>query len=168
MKKNVVLVGLMGAGKTSVGQELAQKLSYEFWDTDAIIEQTQGVKISEIFKTKGEVFFRELEKATIAKISQEEKKVISTGGGSLEQIENLKNLKKNGLTVYLKASPETLFSRVITETHRPLLQTENPLAKLEELLEKREKNYLLSDIIVLTENKTIDEIANEIIEVFND
>ncbi len=168
MKKNIVLVGLMGAGKTSVGQELARKLNADFIDTDEVIEKKTGAKISEIFKNKGEVFFRELEKNTIAEIVNEANKVISTGGGSLENLENLNNLKKNGVVIYLKTTPEVLFERIKLETHRPLLHTENPLQKLKDLLEKREKNYLLSDIIVLTENKTVEQITNEIIEVFND
>lgn len=167
MKKNLVLVGLMGAGKTTVGHLLAEKMQYEFLDTDAIIEQEQGVLISAIFAQKGEAFFRQIESDVIKKVSDFSEKIISTGGGACEKDENIKALKKNSILVYLQASPDILFERIKNQNHRPLLQTENPLSKLQELLNKREKNYLQSDIIMTTENKKLEQIVEEIIEVYN-
>ena len=112
MKKNLVLVGLMGAGKTTVGHLLAEKMQYEFLDTDAIIEQEQGVLISAIFAQKGEAFFRQIESDVIKKVSDFSGKIISTGGGACEKDENIKALKKNSILVYLQASPDILFERI--------------------------------------------------------
>ena len=166
--KNIVLVGLMGAGKSSVGMKLADLLTYEFLDTDNIIETQQGQSINDIFATHGELSFRKLENSVISDLGNLENKIISTGGGSVENIENLNVLKVNGFIVYLKASPEGLFERIKNQTNRPLLQNENPLNTLQILLERREKNYLLADYVVDTMGKDVDAVAREIIKVYNE
>ena len=166
--KNIVLIGLMGAGKSSVGMKLADLLTYEFLDTDNIIETQQGQSINDIFATHGELSFRKLENSVISDLGNLENKIISTGGGSVENIENLNVLKVNGFIVYLKASPEGLFERIKNQTNRPLLQNENPLNTLQILLERREKNYLLADYVVDTMGKDVDAVAREIIKVYNE
>lgn len=166
--KNIVLVGLMGAGKTSVGKKLADILKCEFLDVDNIIEIEQNRTISNIFSTDGEAFFRKLENNTISALAKLENKVISTGGGSVENIDNLNILKTSGFVVYLKATAECLHERIKTETHRPLLQNANPLNTLQTLLKKREKNYLLADYVIDTMGKDITAITDEIIKAYNE
>ena len=165
MEKNIVLVGLMGAGKTTVGEGLAKKYNLVFTDIDKVIEINAGTSISNIFATQGEGHFRNLEKEAVLTLSNKNGRVISTGGGALENEENLINLKNNGILVYLKTSPEVLYERVKSQHNRPLLQNENPHETLKELLKKREKNYLKSDIIIETDNKSIEQIISEIGEL---
>ena len=165
MGKNIVLVGLMGAGKTSVGRLLAEKFGLDFIDVDEYIETTAGMKISDIFSRYGESKFRELEKNAILNLSQNNDKIISTGGGALEDESNIKNLQANGIMIYLKATPERLFERIKGQNHRPLLKNEKPLETLKELLKKREKNYLKADIIIETDQKSTDETVRKIGEI---
>lgn len=166
--KNIVLIGLMGAGKSSVGKKLSQLSDYDFVDTDDLIEKKLGLTISEIFAQRGESFFRELEASVILDLSSQEKLIISTGGGSLQNPLNLENLKQNGFLVYLKTTPESLYGRIKNEKHRPLLCNDNPLATLKELLIKREEQYLQADFTIDTTDKDIDEITNEILKVYNE
>lgn len=165
MGKNIVLVGLMGAGKTSVGRLLAEKFGLDFIDIDEFIEINSKMSVSEIFSKYGEGWFRELEKDAIIVISKKNGSVVSTGGGALENEENLKNFQKNGTLIYLKTSPQILFERVKKQNNRPLLQNENPLETLKILLKKRENNYLKADIIIETDKKTKEEIVKEIGEI---
>lgn len=162
--KNICLTGLMGSGKSTVGAILAQKLGMEFVDIDNEIETKTGLKISEIFSQKGENFFRKVETEILKSFAKKLGQVISTGGGAIQKEGNLQILKENGLTIYLKTSPEVLFGRIKNDTSRPLLQNEKPFETLRELLEKREPNYKKADIIVVTDEKTIDEIVDEIIK----
>jgi shikimate kinase len=164
MSKNIVLIGLMGSGKTSVGKLLAKKLGKKFVDTDEIIELETGKTINQIFAHDGEPFFRKTESEIIQKISQNQDQVISTGGGCVENPVNIDNLKKAGIVFYLKATPEELFDRIKNENTRPLLKTDNPLLILEKLLHKREKFYAQADVIIDTVNKKPDEIVDEIME----
>ena len=164
--KSIVLVGLMGAGKTAVGKILSDKLGYEFLDTDNIIEQEENCKISDIFSSKGEQYFRELENKLVLRLQNEENKIISTGGGLFQNKENITNLAKNGYIIYLQASPEILYSRIKEDFSRPLLQNTDPLSKLSNLLKKRENNYKLANLTINTENKTINEISDEIIKEY--
>lgn len=163
--KNIVLVGMMGAGKTTVGKLLAKNLNREFADIDHIIELEQQKSIIEIFTDEGEKFFREIESNTIKKISQKSNLIISTGGGALQNIDNLSNLQKNGIVIYLKANIEELLRRVKDETQRPLLQEKDPLDVIKNLIKKREKFYLMADITIITDNKYPNEITEEIIKV---
>lgn len=125
--KNIVLVGMMGAGKTTIGELLATKLNRELKDIDRVIEQEQKKSIIEIFTDDGEEAFRKLESETIEKFSNMSDLIISTGGGALEKANNLSNLQKNGIIIYLKADIEELFKRVKNETQRPLLKEQDPL-----------------------------------------
>ena len=162
--KNIVLVGMMGAGKTTVGELLAKKLNREFVDIDRVIELEQEKSIIEIFTDDGEEIFRKLENETIKKYSNMSDLIISTGGGTIENIENLSNLQKNGIVIYLKADIEELFKRVKNETQRPLLQEKDPLEVIKKLIKKREKFYFRANITIITNSKSPNEITEEIIK----
>ena len=162
--KNIVLVGMMGAGKTTVGELLATKLNRELKDIDRVIEQEQKKSIIEIFTDDGEEVFRKLESETIEKFSNMSDLIISTGGGALEKANNLSNLQKNGIIIYLKADIEELFKRVKNETQRPLLKEQDPLEVIKKLIKKREKFYLMADITIITDNKSPEKITEEIIK----
>lgn len=165
MKNNIILVGMMGAGKTFIGKAL--KDSYpqmKLVDLDEFIENQQQIKISEIFKTKGEAFFRDLETNYIKTLCESENQIISLGGGAFEREENRKILNENGYTVYLKAPANELFERIKNETHRPLLQQGFGVEKVEEILSKREKNYEKALIVVDTSEKSSYNIISEIMK----
>lgn len=162
--KNIVLVGMMGAGKTTVGELLATKLNRELKDIDRVIEQEQKKSIIGIFTDDGEEVFRKLESETIEKFSNMSDLIISTGGGALEKANNLSNLQKNGIIIYLKADIEELFKRVKNETQRPLLKEQDPLEVIKKLIKKREKFYLMADITIITDNKSPEKITEEIIK----
>ena len=168
MPKNIVLVGLMGAGKTSVGLCLEKETGLKFLDSDKIIEEEQKCSISEIFEKYGEEYFRKVESEIILRISKSDAKIISTGGGCLQNLQNLENLKKNGKIFYLKASPEELYVRIKSQNHRPLLQNDNPLETLEKLLNLREKNYMKADVVIDTNGKTIEQVTEKIIKAYYD
>lgn len=162
--KNIVLVGMMGAGKTTIGELLATKLNRELKDIDRVIEQEQKKSIIEIFTNDGEEAFRQLESETIEKFSNMSNLIISTGGGALEKANNLSNLQKNGIIIYLKADIEELFKRVKNETQRPLLKEQDPLEVIKKLIKKREKFYLMANITIITDNKSPEKITEEIIK----
>ena len=162
--KNIVLVGMMGAGKTTVGELLATKLNRELKDIDRVIEQEQKKSIIEIFTDDGEEAFRKLESETIEKFSNMSDLIISTGGGALEKANNLSNLQKNGIIIYLKADIEELYKRVKNETQRPLLKEQDPLEVIKKLIKKREKFYLMANITIITDNKSPEKITEEIIK----
>lgn len=162
--KSIALIGLMGSGKTTIGGLLAQKLGLIFVDIDEKIEQKEKTSITEIFETKGEEYFRQVESELLQDYAKLQGLVISTGGGAVQKEKNLQTLKSNCTIIYLKASPKELFNRIKDDTTRPLLKTPNPLSTLDELLQKREKNYLMADIIIDTEAKTTEQILDEIIK----
>ena len=167
MKDNIILIGLMGAGKTTVGRYMANLWAMNFIDFDEEISKNLKMSINEIFKKYGERHFRKLEKGAIQKYSTCKNFVISTGGGIVEDIENIENLKKIGCLVYLKAAPEVLYERIKDDTSRPLLKTKDPKRELFAIYEKRRKNYEMADIMVNTENMTTKEIVSEIYEKIN-
>ena len=162
--KNIVLTGFMGAGKSSVGKRLAEHLGLSVVDTDEVIEEDSGMKISEIFSRFGEPRFRELESEAVKRVSKLTDHVIVTGGGVVLNPENIENLRQTGIIIYLHAAPETIYNRVKDETHRPLLQVADPLAKIRELLESRSQFYANNDIEVDTTNLSVDEVVEEIIQ----
>jgi len=155
MKQNIVLIGLMGAGKSSIGKLLARLLKAPFVDTDIMIEESTGTSIPVIFAIEGEAGFRQRRKKAIADISQQQGLVIATGGGSILDEENRRCLAQNALVVYLHAHPEQLWQRAKFDKNRPLLQTLDPLKKLEELYSVRDPLYRgMADQIIETEGKT--------------
>ena len=165
MSVNIVLTGLMGGGKSTVGKLLAKKLKgYIFVDIDDAIVDLEGMTIPEIFEKKGEAYFRTVEKNIIEEFSQEEGLILALGGGAFENEETRENLSENGLSFYLRASVDTLYERIKGDTNRPLLQCENPSERLKELLETREPNYLKSDYVIETDGLDPDDIAEKIIK----
>jgi len=161
--KNIVLTGFMGAGKSSVGRKLAKKLGMNVVDTDDVVERNAGMKISQIFEKYGEAHFRELEKKAVEEVSELQNHVIITGGGVVLKQENMKNLRRNGIIVYLHARPEVLYERVKKETHRPLLQVKDPLKRIKELLGFRAPFYANNDFTVDTSGLTVEQVVEEIV-----
>lgn len=164
--KNIVLIGFMGTGKTSVGKVIAKKLGFEFVDVDEVIEKTTGMEISEIFSKFGESRFRDIEEEMIKLITQKRRQVIATGGGVVLRDENMKRLKKDGLIFCLRASENVIFERLKQTTNRPLLQVENPEERIRELLQKRMFLYEKADFCIDTEGLTPEEVAEKIIKEY--
>jgi shikimate kinase len=163
MKRNIVLTGFMGTGKSRVGKILAEKLGYAFIDIDTRIEAEQKKKISEIFEGQGEACFREMEADMIRRIADMEGAVIATGGGAILRDDNVANLTRKGVIVCLTASPETIFSRTGASKERPLLSTGDPLATIRQLLSSRKPYYDKSGIMIDTEGKSPLVVAEEIL-----
>ena len=162
--RNIALTGFMGTGKTEVGRILAKRLGYIFIDVDSEIEKKKGMKITEIFSRDGEPAFREIEEETIGEISCGDRLVISTGGGAVMRQKNMDNLKRKGVIVCLSASAATIVHRTRGSKDRPLINVEDPLARIKELLAVRQPYYEQADITVNTESKSPVQIAEEIIE----
>ena len=165
--KTIILTGMMGAGKTTIAHILGEKLNIKSIDIDTLIEQNEGEKISEIFSNKGEEYFRKIEKETIRNIftPDPENLVISLGGGALENPETWDFLLDNSTVIYLKTSPKINYERIKNNTSRPLLCDNMSVEKITEILEKREANYQSATITITTDNKTPNQIAEEIIGV---
>jgi len=164
MFKNIILTGFMGVGKTSVGTQLAKDLGYVFVDTDTLIEADQKCSITEIFANSGEPYFRDVESRIIRQVMEGERQVVSTGGGAVIRQQNRDAFKRAGYVVCLRARPETIFTRIKHETHRPLLQTADPLAKIKELLDSRSGFYAQADAVIDTSDKSVDEVIAAIKE----
>ena len=166
-KQNIVLIGLMGSGKTSVAKCLEDKLSsMTYVDTDIEIEKLENKTISQIFAEKGEDYFRHLESWVAEKFAQIPKLIIATGGGIAQNEQNLENLRKKGVIFYLSADIETLCKRLESDNTRPLLENCNTAERLSEILERREGNYKKADHIIEIANKTPEQIAEEIIKIY--
>jgi 3-dehydroquinate synthase len=162
----IVLTGFMGTGKTSVGRELCRKLGYQFIDTDVLIEEREGMPVSLIFKRKGEDYFRKIEQSVVDEVSQKSNVVIATGGGVIKNKINVENLCRRGIIVWLKADPEIILKRVMTEGgKRPLLEVEEPLKEINKLLTERLPLYKQADASVDTNYITPEETAQEIMEM---
>ena len=166
--KNIILVGYMGCGKTTVGKNLARICEMAFLDTDELIEEQQGRTISEIFATDGEAVFRDMETQALKEMLKKKKEgfVISTGGGMPVREENRTLLMQLGKVFYLKAEPETIYERVKGDTKRPLLQCENPLNRIQEMLAQREPAYEeTSHHVIAVGEKRQQELAEYIREM---
>ena len=162
--KRIVLMGFMGAGKTTIGKALAEKLSWDFIDTDAEIEKEQGRKISEIFETEGEQAFRDMETRLLKKLEKsEEQFVLSIGGGMPVREENRELLRQIGTVVYLKATKEELVRRLSGDTSRPLLQGGALEEKVAALMAARESIYVeTAHQEVVTDGKSVKELIEKI------
>ncbi|MCW5605422.1 MAG: shikimate kinase [Burkholderiales bacterium] len=161
--QNIFLVGLMGAGKTSVGRMLAKRIHRDFYDADAEIEKTTGVKIPVIFDIEGEAGFRAREEKMIEKLTSLQGIVLATGGGAVLSPANRACLKKHGRVIYLRAAPEDLWRRTRRDRNRPLLQTANPLARLRELHAQRDPLYTeVADLVVDTGAQSVGTLTSQI------
>ncbi len=162
---NIFLVGMMGTGKTTVGQKLAQRLNYRFFDTDVLIERVAQRSINDIFATQGEETFRQLETEVISELAACTKSVIATGGGIILKPINWSYLH-HGLIVWLDASVPILTKRLAKDKSRPLLQETDLNLKLHSLLEQRQSLYAQSDLqIIIDEHQTPDDIVEQILEL---
>jgi len=163
MRKNIVITGFMGTGKSVVAKELARKLKMEFIDMDKIIEERQGASIADIFAGYGEKYFREQENKLVKELSKEENMVIATGGGALLSSDNTRMLGQTGEIVCLYADSRTIYNRVKRKNNRPLLKGENVLCKINRLLKERKKIYDNIKWKIDTTNLSIQEVTDKII-----
>ena len=160
---NIFLVGLMGAGKTSVGRLLARRFGKTFYDCDQEIERRTGVKIPVIFEIEGEAGFRAREEHVLRELAALTDIVLATGGGAVLREENRRTLKQNGTVVYLRASLEDLWQRTRHDRNRPLLQTADPHAKLEQLFAERDPLYReVASLVMDTGNQSLRSLANRL------
>ena len=162
-RRNLVLVGLMGAGKSSVGRLVAQQLSIPFVDTDAEIERVSRMTIAELFAAYGEQEFRALETRVIKRLLRGGPRVVSTGGGAFINENTRQHVKRGGLSVWLKADIDVLWERVNKRDTRPLLKTENPKQTLESLMNARYPIYAEADLTVLSRDVSKDVMVNEVL-----
>lgn len=140
--ENIYLIGLMGAGKTTIGRQLARALKLPFYDSDKAIEENTGVDIPTIFEFEGEQGFRDREEKMLMQLTKMQGIILATGGGSILRAENRRLLKENGFVVYLQCSVDKILERTRRDTQRPLLNTENPRERIETLLTEREPLYI--------------------------
>ncbi len=165
MKHNIILVGMMGAGKTYIGKALKNAYPDMFLvDIDEYIEKQEKMKISKIFEIFGEKYFRSLETKVIKRLVENDNQIISLGGGAFESEENRKILNENGYTIYLKTSANVIFDRIKNETHRPLLQKNFCVEKVEQILSAREDNYKKALITIDTTEKSKYNIIEEVMK----
>lgn len=163
--KNIVLVGFMGAGKTVTSKTLAAQLGAERVSTDDAIIAKEGRPINAIFEEDGEAYFRNIEAQVVQELSGRVNLIIDCGGGVVLRRENIDALKTGGLIFYLKTSSDVVYARVKHEKHRPLLNVDDPVARINEMLNVRENFYQQADYTVMTDGKTAEEVAGEIIEI---
>ena len=163
--KTIVLIGMMGSGKTTIGKLLGEKLTLRSIDIDVIIEQNEKRTVSEIFQNEGEKYFRNIERETIKKNFTNKDLIISLGGGAFEDQLTQKLLLKNSTVIYLKTSPNVILERIKNNTNRPLLKNQMTVEKIQSIILQRQKNYELANITMLTDNKNTDKIVEEILGV---
>ena len=166
MKKgnNLILIGFMGSGKTSVGIKLSYRLRMPVEDTDKLIERQEGRSISDIFASDGEAYFRRRETQLLQELRQKKQRMIfSTGGGTPVREENREALKRLGTVIYLRIRPETVYARLKGDTTRPLLQCEDPLRRIRELMEERREAYeACADLIVDVDEMDMEAVLSKI------
>ena len=167
---NVVLIGYRCSGKTTAGKALAKKLKRAFIDTDDYLEKKFNTTISQIFKTRGEPYFRSLESNVIKEVSKTDNNVIATGGGAVLRHKNMHNLKRNGVIVFLDVSTQNAYKRLLKDkkgaTKRPKLTSKNLLSEVKEQISFRYPYYKkFSDHVVRTDNKPISNVARNILKI---
>jgi shikimate kinase len=164
--KNLVLIGFMGSGKSTVGKLVAAHLEMEFMDVDHWIEEKEGVLISEIFECAGEKAFRDIESKAVEELAQKQNLVLATGGGVVLRPSNLEALRKNGVLIHLYVDAETVLQRTKKHAHRPLLKTEDPLAKIKSLMEERRSLYEAIPLTVNTVGRLTQDVAKDVESLF--
>ena len=162
--RNIILVGPMGSGKSTIGNIIARRLNREFQDSDHHIERRTGVDIARIFDIEGEQGFRDRETSALQELLSENNRVIATGGGSVIRSENQQLIKQQGFVVFLDTSLNQQMQRLRRDKKRPLLQTDDPRARLESLLKARRPIYLdLADLVIKTDKRVARRLATDII-----
>ncbi len=167
-KKNIVLVGMMGAGKTSIGKRLAAELDIPFVDADGEIEAAANMSIPEIFETYGEQHFRDGERKVIARLLRDGPRVIATGGGAVADPETRRRIGQKSIAIWLKADIEVLLERVKRRSNRPLLKADDPGEVLRRLAVEREPFYSCADITVKSHNAPHQNVVSEILSRLDD
>ncbi len=166
--QNIVLIGFMGTGKTTLGERLATQLRYDFVDMDAVIEQQASTTIADMFSAHGEAYFRLRERNCCKLVSLYTQTVIATGGGIVKDESNIHTLKNSGLLIYLKSSEEKILANLATDTSRPLLQTADKQAHVRQLLSERSCLYeAYSDAVLEVSALTIDEATARLYTIAN-
>jgi shikimate kinase len=161
--RNIFLVGPMGAGKSTVGRQLAEGLGLEFRDSDQEIQRRTGVDIPTIFEFEGEEGFRNRERQVIDELTGEDGVVLATGGGAVVREENRRDLTSRGVVIYLQCSPEQQYARTSRDRNRPLLHTADPLERLRALMAERDPLYRqVADMVVSTERRGTSAVVKEI------
>jgi shikimate kinase len=160
---NVYLVGFMGTGKTEVAKKVSNKSNLTFVEMDKLIEEKEQSSINDIFRDKGEAYFRQLEKEILKQIALHDKQIVSCGGGVVTDEENIEKMKKTGIVICLEASAEVIYERIKNHGHRPLLNVAKPREKIEQLLQKRKSFYRKADFSIDTSKLNVEEVAQEII-----
>jgi len=169
MKENIILVGLMGAGKSTIGRLLAKQLKMDFYDSDRIIEERTGVDISTIFEIEGEQGFRDREEDVIAELCEMDGIILATGGGCVLRKINRKNMQQGGHVIYLRTNADLLYSRIRHDRSRPLMQTKSPINTLRKLLDDREPFYLeVADTVVMTGKQKINVIVKKVTHILQE
>ena len=160
----IVLVGLMGAGKSSIGRRLAEKIELEFVDADHEIEVAAGKTIAEIFKDHGEAYFREGERRVISRLIENGAQVLATGGGAFMNEETRGSIAAHGISLWLKADLPLLMKRVMKRADRPLLQAENPETVMQRLMDERYPIYAKADVTVESRDVQHTQMVNDVIK----
>lgn len=163
-RRSIVLVGMMGAGKSTIGRRLALRLQLPFTDADTEIETAHRMTIPEIFQNYGEPYFRDGEARVIARILEGRPVVLATGGGAFMREETRNRIRDKAVSIWLKADVDIIMKRVKRRADRPLLQTEDPVATVSRLLEAREPVYQTADLIILSRDVPHDRIVEECID----
>lgn len=163
--RSVVLVGMMGSGKTAIGKALAARLNVPFVDSDAAIEEAAALTIAEIFARDGEAFFRERETEVLRRLLSGPPKIVSTGGGAFLAVRNRDAIAQAGVAVWLDADLPTLWDRVRHKDTRPLLRTADPRATLERIFAERTPIYALAGVrVAIGRNATIEQTTQSVID----
>ena len=163
---NLYLVGFMGTGKSTVGRQLAKQLDYQFIDSDQEIERVAGKPVSAIFAEQGEAGFRKLEREFVEGGHADQGCVVACGGGLVVPPGMLELLRARGIVICLHAPIEAILQRILHTTHRPLMQGEDPGKRLRELYAQREELYRRTGTMILTDNRTLREIAAHVLRVY--
>ena len=162
--KTLILVGMMGVGKSFAGKIIAQKLLCDFYDLDNEIEKDEKLSISEIFKIHGDNYFREKEFQVLKKIYKPEGLVIALGGGAFINTDIREMLINSANVVYLEASPQTIFNRIKDNNDRPLLENRMNIETIEQIINSRKEKYKLAHYTIITDNKNIEDVVGEILK----
>ena len=165
----IFLIGPMGAGKSTIGKQLAASLGLDFVDSDKVIRERTGVDIATIFEYEGEEGFRKREAKIIDELTQQDNMVLATGGGAVTTPEAANYLASRGFVIYLHCSPDQQYERTIHDKGRPLIQTDDPKSTLESLMEVREPLYReVADLVVSTEKRSAASVTKEVNQYFDE
>lgn len=162
--RNIILIGFMGTGKSTVSEYLSKELKMDEVDMDALIVKREGISISQMFEQYGESYFRDKETQALIDVQKRNHLIVSCGGGIVLRDENVEHMKQNGRVVLLTATPKTIYERVKNSKERPILNSNMSVEYIAELMEKRRERYMqAADIVISTDGKSIPQICEEII-----